>query len=75
MAKDQKYLALGKLFTLVNMTMCTLRFNIPPFVSAPINPPVEVKVTRLSSWSISVWWRGVSTNQLEEPLEGYKVST
>ena len=45
-----------------------------PF-SAPLNMPVEVKVRRKSDHAISVWWRGVSTTaQLEEPLEGYKVS-
>lgn len=41
--------------------------------NAPLNMPVEVEVNRRSESTIFVKWRGVSTNQLEEPLEGYKV--
>ena len=42
-------------------------------LSAPIDMPVEVQIEKRSSTSIFVNWRGVSTTQLEEPLEGYKV--
>jgi len=40
---------------------------------APINQPVEVRVTKVDDASVDVWWRGVSTTQEEEPLEGYAV--
>ena len=44
-------------------------------VAAPIEPPVEVQIERKSDHSVYVKWRGVSTTNEEEPLEGYKVST
>ena len=40
---------------------------------APINQPTEVRVKKIDDASVWVWWRGVSTDQTEEPLEGYMV--
>lgn len=55
----------------------SILIQVSPFfvcILAPIEPPVEVTVTRKSDHAVSVWWRGVSTTNVEEPLEGYKVS-
>ena len=42
-------------------------------VAAPMYAPTEVSVSTVDYESIYVKWRGVSTEQNEEPLEGYKV--
>ncbi|CAH1783325.1 unnamed protein product [Owenia fusiformis] len=41
--------------------------------SAPVNAPEEVNVITLTTTSIEVIWRGVITDQTQEPLQGYKV--
>ena len=41
---------------------------------APKNAPTEVHVEDVSDTTINVKWRGVQTNQEEEPLQGYYVS-
>ncbi|CAD5115430.1 DgyrCDS4405 [Dimorphilus gyrociliatus] len=43
------------------------------FRNSPINQPTEVQVLQIDSGTIDVFWRGVSTDQREEPLDGYKV--
>lgn len=43
------------------------------FRNAPINQPTEVQVLKVDVGTIDVFWRGVSTDQREEPLDGYKV--
>ena len=43
-------------------------------VSAPMDAPVEVSLRSVGPNSIFVKWRGVSTDQQEEPLEGYQVN-
>ena len=43
-------------------------------VSAPMDAPVEVSLKSVGPNSVFVQWRGVSTDQNEEPLEGYEVS-
>ena len=65
------------------MTYCTdpytcdtrlkLIFNFN-FATAPLSQPVEIEVKKRSDTAIHIFWRGFSTTQLEEPLEGYKVN-
>lgn len=42
-------------------------------LSAPMDAPVEVSLRTVSTNAVFVKWRGVSTDQDEEPLEGYKI--
>ena len=44
------------------------------WISAPKEAPTEVHVSVVDHECIEVDWRGVSTDQTEEPLQGYKVS-
>ena len=43
-------------------------------ILAPKEAPTEVHVNVVDHNTIKVDWRGVSTDQSEEPLQGYKVS-
>ena len=42
-------------------------------IAAPLNAPTEVWIEQIGYGAIRVHWRGVSTDQEEEPLQGYKV--
>ena len=44
-------------------------------ILAPKEAPTEVHVNIVDHNTIEVDWRGVSTDQSEEPLQGYKVSS
>jgi len=44
-------------------------------VLAPMDAPVEVSLRSVGPNSVFVKWRGVSTDQQEEPLEGYQVNS
>ncbi|XP_015912441.1 contactin [Parasteatoda tepidariorum] len=43
------------------------------FKAAPLRPPTNVRVERISPTSVSVSWRGVLPSTEEEPIKGYKV--
>ncbi|CAH1783082.1 unnamed protein product [Owenia fusiformis] len=40
---------------------------------APVEYPEEVNFAVLNNTALKVWWRGVMTDQTQEPVEGYKM--
>ena len=55
------------------MSRITIYHPCPCPLSAPMDAPVEVSLRTVSTNAVFVKWRGVSTDQDEEPLEGYKI--